>query len=365
MMFIPINRLLLVAGISTLLLAACKSDTGSETVTSNEPPVPVSLAKPGGGGNADLHFTGMIESSQTANISTRVMGFITRLSVKVGDHVNRGQLIANISATDIMAKRAQTDAMIAEAQAAVNNAQKDYERYQALFKQQSATAKELENMGLQYESMKARLDAAKQMRNEVNASLAYTQLTAPFSGVVTQKFVDEGSMANPGMPIVAIAQTGTLQVSAAVPESEISQVKMNMPVQVRVDAVNRQFKGNIVQLNPSSIGSGSQYIIKINIPAAEKKDLYAGMYATVAVATGQQQKSNANNILVPQSAIVNKDQLTGLYTVGANNIALLRWVRLGKTQGNAVEVISGLSKDESFIASADGKLYNGAPVKIK
>ncbi|HPZ88671.1 MAG TPA: efflux RND transporter periplasmic adaptor subunit, partial [Flavihumibacter sp.] len=104
---------------------------------------------------------------------------------------------------------------------------------------------------------------------------------------------------------------------------------------------------------------------KINIPAAEKKDLYAGMYATVAVATGQQQKSNANNILVPQSAIVNKDQLTGLYTVGANNIALLRWVRLGKTQGNAVEVISGLSKDESFIASADGKLYNGAPVKIK
>ena len=68
--------------------------------------------------------------------------------------------------------------------------------------------------------------------------------------------------------------------------------------------------------------------------------------------------------MVPLSAIEHKDQLTGLYTIGTNNTALLRWVRLGKTYGDQVEVLSGLEKNEPFIVSAAGKLYNGIPVKI-
>ena len=67
--------------------------------------------------------------------------------------------------------------------------------------------------------------------------------------------------------------------------------------------------------------------------------------------------------MVPVSAIFYKDELTGLYTVSANHTALLRWVRLGKQMGNDVEVLSGLSKDEPFILSANGKLADGVPVK--
>jgi hypothetical protein len=65
------------------------------------------------------------------------------------------------------------------------------------------------------------------------------------------------------------------------------------------------------------------------------------------------------------SAIINRDELTGIYTVSANNTALLRWIRLGKTYGDKVEVISGLSKNEKFICSSESKLYNGAPVVVK
>ena len=79
---------------------------------------------------------------------------------------------------------------IAEAQAALNSAQKDKERFTILYNQQSATAKELDNVTLQYNAAKARLDGAKQMRNEVSAMLGYTQLTAPFSGIVTHKMAE-------------------------------------------------------------------------------------------------------------------------------------------------------------------------------
>ena len=88
------------------------------------------------------------------------------------------------------------------------------------------------------------------------------------------------------------------------------------------------------------------------------------MYVNVSIPVKQKvQTSDADAVLVPQAAIVYKDQLTGLYTISNNNTALLRWVRLGNNYGSNVEVLSGLSKDENFILSADGKLYNGVPVK--
>jgi multidrug efflux pump subunit AcrA (membrane-fusion protein) len=73
----------------------------------------------------------------------------------------------------------------------------------------------------------------------------------------------------------------------------------------------------------------------------------------------------SNKLLVPVTALVTRDELTGIFTVGSANQALLRWLRTGKAYGDKVEVLSGLSKDEKFISSADGRLYNGAPVIVK
>ena len=83
------------------------------------------------------------------------MGIITTLKVKVGDHVSKGQVLATISNQDILAKRAQADAIIMQAQATLTSAQKDYDRFTILYKQQSATAKELDNVTLQYNSANA------------------------------------------------------------------------------------------------------------------------------------------------------------------------------------------------------------------
>jgi len=353
-------------GISITLLTACSSKEKPTTEANNGPAINVTLATPSGNNGNTINISGHVESSQTANISTRVMGYITALKVKVGDKVSKGQLIATISNQDILAKRAQTDAAIAEAEATLKNAQKDYDRFTTLYKQQSATAKELDNVTLQYNAVKARVEAAKQMRNEVNAMLSYTTLTAPFSGTVTQKLADEGSMANPGMPIVTIEQAGTYQISAAVPEAEINQIKQGQLVDVTIQSANKTFKGSVAQINQSSQFTGGQYVVKISIPEQAKAGLYAGMYATIALANNNKTTTaNNNTVLVPLTSIETKNQLTGLYTVSTNNTALLRWVRLGKTYGDKVEVLSGLSSNETFIANADGKLYNGVAVKEK
>lgn len=327
--------------------------------------IPVVIATPFTNGKQTVLASGQIESAQTANLSTRMMGRITNIFVKVGDVVKKGQTLATISDEDIRAKKSQADAMIAETEAAFISAQKDYERFNNLYKQQSATAKELDNVTLQYNAAKARVNAAKQMKNEVNAMLSYNTVTAPFSGVVTQKLTETGSISSPGMPILVIEQNGILQVSATVAESDISNVVLGDEATVLVKSTGKTFKGKITQINSSSQFSGGQYIIKISIPETEKQGLLSGMFVNVSIPLKANQSIKTDVVTIPSSAIINHDELTGIYTVSNNNTALLRWIRTGKKAGENVEVLSGLSKDEKFILSSESKLYNGAPVTTK
>jgi RND family efflux transporter MFP subunit len=345
-------------------LNACSGGNEKNNET-NEKRVAVTLSTVSEGSQPAILASGEVEAVQTANISTRVMGRITDIFVKTGDRVNKGQLLARVWDEDIKAKRAQADAMIAEAEGAYATAQKDYDRFNNLYQQQSATAKELDNVTLQSNTAKARVAAARQMRTEVNAVLSYSSLTAPFAGVVTQKLSEAGSMANPGMPVLTIEQDGILQVSASIAESDISNIHLGDTATIQIKSTGECFDGKVIQINPSSQFTGGQYIVKISIPEKTKNDIYAGMFAGVSIPVKDIRKVKNDVVLVPLSAIINRDELTGIYTVSATNTALLRWIRLGKTYGDKVEVISGLSKDETFISSSESKLYNGAPVLVK
>ncbi len=174
------TSLQLFTSISLLVISSCSTIEKKETQNGADKVVLVTTGKPSAGSQQGLTISGQVEAEHSVNISTRVMGYITRINVEAGDHVNKGQLLATISNDDIIAKRAQADALFAETDAGYKNAKKDYDRYTVLYKQQSASDKELDNISLQYQSAKEHLEAAKQIRNEVNASLNYTRLTAPF-----------------------------------------------------------------------------------------------------------------------------------------------------------------------------------------
>jgi RND family efflux transporter MFP subunit len=346
-----------------ILVMACneKKETGKPDNTN---PISVVVSTPDVNSQGGIATSGTIEASQTASISTRIMGYINHIYVKAGDHVRKGQLLASINSQDIQAKKAQAEAAITEAEANVKNAQKDYDRFSALYQKQSASAKELDNVTFQYNASKARLEAAKQMRNEVNAMNSYANIVSPIDGTVTQKIADEGSMAVPGWPLLTIEQNGKLQISASVGESDINKIKKGDKAKVEINTIGTTIESVITEISPSSRVTGGQYLIKLGIPEPEKKNLYSGMYVNVFIPLKEQAqyRAESNGILVPTASLIHQDQLTGLYTISSGNTALLRWVRTGKIFGDKTEILSGIGADEKFIIKAVTPLYNGAPV---
>lgn len=346
---------------SGIWLAACSGDQEQSARQVN--PVSVVVTTPSSSGGNLVSVSGQVQSQQTAVISTRVMGFVQKVLVENGQAVKQGQLLATINSDDILAKRAQATAMVQEAEAALAQAKKDYERFTELYKQQSASSKEYENITLHYQSVKSKAEAAKQMQRETDAMLAYTNLTAPFAGVVVQKNIDAGSMANPGMPLFVIEQPGSYEVKASVQEQDISKIKKGSKATVTLKATGKVVEGIVKEVSPSSSFSGGQYGVTITVPTKETSDFYSGMTVHVSiVTTGASQKEES--IRIPAEAVIYHDQLTGIYTVTDKNTAVLHWIRLGKKAGNEVEVLSGLTAQEQIILSSEGKLYNGAPVKV-
>ncbi|MDP5093012.1 MAG: efflux RND transporter periplasmic adaptor subunit, partial [Polaribacter sp.] len=226
----------------------------------------------------------------------------------------------------------------------------------------SASQKEFDDITAHYQMAKARLEAANQMKNEINSQFAYTNITAPFSGVITAKMIEKGDMANPGQPLISIEAPGNFEVIAMVPESEISSIKQGISVDVTIKSINETVKGIVKEVSSSSKNTGGQYLVKIDLDKSTAPIL-SGMFATIQFPIAKNSKSQST--LIPMDVIVSNGQLSGVYTVSQSNTAILRWLTLGKTYGNQVEVLSGLNSDESYIVSAKGKLFNGAKVSIQ
>jgi RND family efflux transporter MFP subunit len=346
----------------SLILASCGNEDKTN-VADNSPAIAVKVNQVEANGNSPfLSASGKIQAKNSADLSTRMMGYVNKVHVNVGDQVRKGQLLVSINNTDLQAKKAQVNAGITEATAAFNNAQKDYNRFKNLFASNSASQKEMDDITANFEMAKARLEAANQMKNEINAQFTYSNISAPFNGIITSKNIKVGDMANPGMPLISIETPGAFEVIAMVPETEISSIKTGITVDVLVKSINKSLKGKVTEVSTSAKNTGGQYLVKIDLDKTEA-NILSGMFATVQFPV--ERKAATAMVLVPTEAIVKNGQLSGIYTVSQSNTALLRWLRLGRTFGNQVEVLSGLNADEAYIVSAEGKLFNGAKISIQ
>lgn len=307
-------------------------------------------------------YSGTVSSLKKSTLSTRIMGQIDKIYVHEGNKVEKGQLLLSIRSNDIMAKKSQVESNIVEVSAGLKNAEADYNRMTALYETKSATKKELDDITTHLNMMKARLDAANKAKAEVEEMMTYADIRAPYTGVVTNLFVDAGDMANPGMPLLAVEGPGTFEVITRIPESEIDLITRNDTVYVDVKSCERKVKGVVTGVSTSSRLSGSQFETKVLLmpDAQQTKELRSGMFAQVEMTKGDEKK-----IMVPQDIIVNRGQLTGVWTVSESNTALLRWVRLGKSNGNDIEVLSGLSQGDRLILKSDERLHDGLLLEIK
>ncbi len=307
------------------------------------------------------YYTGTVSSVQQSTLSTRLMGQISDVLVHEGQKVKKGDLLLSIRSNDVLAQQKQVEANIIEVKTGYKHAEEDYKRIQALFENKSATQKELDDITAHYQMMKAKLAAAEEAKLQVAEMLTYANIKAPYDGVITQRFVDAGDMANPGMPLVAIEAPGKLEVNTRIPESDIYKVNVNDTVQVFIEACEEPIVGIIDRVSPSSRFSGSQFDAKISLQptAKQQKLIHSGVFAHIQYPNGSEDK-----IVVPKQLIVQRGQLQGVW-VTAQDKALLRWVRLGKDYDDKVEVLSGLDKGSQLITQSQDRLFDGALISVR
>ena len=157
-----------------------------------------------------------------------------------------------------------------------------------------------------------------------------------------------------------IENPSNFQVVAMVPESEISNISDKSSVKVEIKSINKEVKGTVTEISTSAKNTGGQYLVKIVLDTTDD-NIYSGMFATVKFPVN----SESASLFIPTSALVANGGLKGVYTVSDQNTAILRWLKLGKTLGENVEVLSGLKAEEKYIISADAKLTNGVKVIVQ
>lgn len=341
---------------SFILLSSCEKETTK--VTTKAQKVSIYQVKKTSS-NSLFDVSGTIESEKRANLSTRLMGDVSKIYVNIGDKVKKGDLLLSINSSDLKAKKAQANAQITQANSAFINAKKDFERFTQLFKENSASQKELDNITTRYKQAKAGLEVAKQMQNEVDANFAYADIKAPFDGIITGKFINKGDLSNPGMPLLSLENTDNFIVKTYVNENQIGQIKTGATVSVIIKSNRQRLSGMVSEISISSKDSGGLYLVKIALANPEK--VYSGMFASVVFSNSE---TSTSSLYIPKSALIYQGQLTGVYTVSLQNTALLRWLRVGKSVNNNIEVLSGLNADEKIILQSDGALYNGANITL-
>ncbi len=306
-----------------------------------------------------INFSGRIEPVKQSVVSTRLMGQVSRIFVKEGQPVNQGDLLISIRSNDLKARQNQIAATIDEVQAAFENAQNDFRRFQSLFDAGSASKKELEDATTRFKMAEAKLASVSTMKDELNEMASYADLRAPYNGVVGQKFLNEGDMASPGMPLLSMENHNHFQIVFQVPESDINSIQVGDKLSVTVHATGQMVQAVISEINPSRLHSGSQFQAVAQSDGLDGKLVKSGM--TVLVAPHNLQKKSVS---VDRKALIERGQLTGIWVVANQKQALLRWVRVGILNDDQAEILSGLSVGDSYVLNATGRLYDGVQVEL-
>ncbi len=308
-----------------------------------------------------VESVGTVRAAESAQLAAQMMGNIVAVNVHEGDHVKRGQVLAVIDDAQPRAALERAQAAVSAADHEAAAAESDYglaqstlKRYQELYSEKSVSPQEFDEIKARAQSASARRDMAgsgqaqaKAALSQARTALEYTRVRAPFGGVVTERKVDPGALAAPGLPLLTIEGAGRFRLEANVDETLLRDVKISETVRVAIDALGGDqatITGKVVQIVPAADPASRSFMVKVELPATA--DLHSGLFGRAYFPRGTRE-----SLLVPQTAVMDRGQLQGVYVLGQDNIASLRYVTLGKlTSDRQVEVLSGLQPGETLVA---------------
>lgn len=287
---------------------------------------------------ADRSFTGRVTAADEAQVATRTSGTLTSVLVEPGERVRVGQLLATLDDVDVQAR-------IQAAAAQVELAEKQHGRISRLADDGAASQMELDQAT-------AQLEAALAMLQEARAQADYVEVKAPFSGVVTARMADAGDLAVPGHPIVTVQTQGAAKVVADLPAGEQGTITEGM-------SVTLSHGGTAVPAKVSRVVpalDARSHRFRVEALSEGPLPWPAGQVVTLNVAD-----AGAGTRWIPADAVVRRGQMTGVFTVEQDSLRL-RWLRLGRALGDAVEVLAGPAGELTVVREPARELVDGQPV---
>lgn len=309
-------------------------------------------ARPGGSG-ASAAFDGVVEAVRQTVVAAQVPGAVVQLNVKVGDRVTAGQMLVRLDARAADQTAAAGDAQVQAARAALEVASKDVERQRQLFQKNYISQAALEQAESQFKSTQAQVNAQLAQAGAARTQTGFYAVRAPFAGVVSEVPVSLGDMAMPGRPLVTLYDPGALRVTAALPQSVSSAMTGSALPRIEfpgLPAAQQWVQPVRAQLLPT-VDPGTHTVqIRAELPSG-LAHLAPGLYARLwlPVAAGGSSAGAPAPLTVLQSAVVRRAELTALYVLDPAGKPVLRQVRLGRAEGDKVEILSGLVAGERVV----------------
>ena len=312
----------------------------------------------------DFSLPGSAEALSTATLYARINGYLKTRLVDIGDRVETGQLVAEIDAPDIDAQLLQSRAQLEQSRAAEGIARVTYEREKQLLGQKVVSRQEYDTSEANLNQAIANVKAGEANVRNLTAQQSFEKITAPFTGVITTRSLDQGALiaggGGSGVGIYTEVQSDILRVYINVPQAYFANVNAGQEVEVTANEYPQKiFKGKITRTADALDPTARTERVEIQLPSARGK-LVPGMYLSIRFRVEQSEPA----LVVPANAVDIRREGPRVAVLTPDNKVNYRGVKLGRDFGKTIEIVSGLQGGEMLVVNPTTDLLEGMQVDI-
>jgi membrane fusion protein (multidrug efflux system) len=281
-----------------------------------------------------------IRAREATLVSSQILARIKNIHVRAGDNVVKGQLLVTLESEGLKAQLAQAVAMEDAAKASLTESKDTLERTQTLKDKGLVSQSALDNAVAGFRRYDSEVVAAKQRKQAAQTALEYSVIRSPFSGVVVERSAEPGNMASPGQLLLSLYDPLTLQIEADVRETLATHLDISRKITVKIDSIGKNIDATIVEIVPAADPNARSFLVKAGIEF--NPNLRPGMFARMLIEDGTE-----DVLLLPRDYVKSYGQLDMVWLLKDGKLSR-RFVRLGKSQLNQVEIVSGLNSGDTL-----------------